>query len=164
VPCVLLLARANSIPQFIGVLLIGLVSTNITIGAISHDSLLNQYQRQTNYIEDGKDIKAIIGDASPVLYLHDGTINFILHNKSYIREFYPLPIQRGQSYWRVKAAPNYKEAISRVAQFDGDYIVVKYMWFKPELHGLQEMIDTQFTEVPLPNEKRTRLYKRNTKS
>lgn len=160
IPCILLLAKTQQPRLFLWTLIIGLITTNISILGFDHESLHYQLQRQNKIIQDGKAIRSVVSDAEPILYLYDGTLNYIVHNKSYLREFYPLPIQRSQSYWRVKESQKYKDTVALAQQFDGPYIVIKHLWFRPERHDLEKKIQDEYAQVNIDSSPATKLFKR----
>lgn len=160
IPCILLLAKTQQPRLFVWTLIIGLITTNISIFRFDHESLHHQLQRQNKIIQDGKAIRSVVSDAEPILYLYDGTLNYIVHNKSYLREFYPLPIQRSQSYWRVKESQKYKDTVALAKQFDGPYIVIKHLWFRPERHGLEKKLQDNYVQVNIETSSATKLFKR----
>lgn len=160
IPCSLVLFFWNPQKSLTWTLALGLFASSVTIDAMDHTGFLYRYARATSLIETGKEIQRIIGDDAPILYLHDGTINFQVHNKSYIREFYPLPIQRSQSYWRVKETDNYTQTLNTVKQFDGPYIVVKNKWFRLDLHGLEDKLNTEYEPINVLDQTHTLLFKK----
>lgn len=64
----------------------------------------------------------------PVLYLDDGTGAYMLGADSYLKYFFPLPIQRITDDSKYRDAECRLETLRRIEQYRGKYIVVNGEW------------------------------------
>lgn len=64
-----------------------------------------------------------------VLFLDDGTGAFFFSNKSYLRYFYPLPLQRAEKGDNLVNMPVHIITKNKALSFDGDYITLQRQWF-----------------------------------
>lgn len=82
------------------------------------------------------------------LYLDDGCGAYVLGNRSWLDEYYPLPIQRiteGSKYENLEC---HTRALTKALRYDGKYVVVFADWIfgadKKRNKALQEKICTEY--------------------
>ncbi len=68
-------------------------------------------------------------DSDEVLYLDAGLGAFIFTNKSYLRYFYPLPLQRIGDKDSFAKTKTYKDVKEKVMKYNGKYITLDDKWF-----------------------------------
>ncbi|MBR6842247.1 MAG: hypothetical protein IKM77_08135 [Prevotella sp.] len=83
--------------------------------------------------EDNKTKKGIyvgckIGNGE-ILYLDAGSGAFTFNNKSYLRYFYPLPLQRIDAEDPFTETDTYKKVKQKVMDYQGEYITISPDWF-----------------------------------
>ena len=75
----------------------------------------------------GSTLRSKYSKQQDVLFLTDGQINYFYREKSYLRYFAPLPVQR--SGFKLKNQGVYKETISKILTYNGDVILLQPQWF-----------------------------------
>ena len=68
-------------------------------------------------------------DAETVLYLDDGAGGYVIGKKSYLRYFYPLPLQRARYNPKITYSDFYKSQEKLVLSYKGKYIFANENWF-----------------------------------
>lgn len=111
-------------------------------------------QFQQNYVEEMADVcqkadeEFQLSDEEEILYLGFGHQCFFIHAKSYLRYYYPLPLERAQKNETIRTLDVYAKTLEKTLNYTGDYILIEPYWFGyqlfPELH---EKIDAEYTEV-----------------
>lgn len=81
---------------------------------------LNQ---QLDFITDGS------LESNPILHLNDGSGIIWIKNQSYLRYFYPLPIQRIEDNSIFTTHETYKSTKNKLLAYQGNWIVLDSMWF-----------------------------------
>lgn len=82
---------------------------------------------------------------SAVLYLTDGAVNYFYREKSYLRYFYPLPLQRAKDFPELKNETIYNETLKKVLNYNEDLIVLQSNWFLLEVYPeLKEKIENNY--------------------
>lgn len=82
------------------------------------------------YAETQKIIADLNIDKTQVaMYLDDGGGAYYLGNKSYLDEYYPLPLQRIGPNSKYKNISSRVKALDKALKFDGKYILVYDSWF-----------------------------------
>jgi len=122
--------RGHDGPRYSSVLVAGfLLLSVVTVSPISgfEDSSPAEWR------EDTRELDALFSDiqeetdistSSTVLYLADGTPTYYLGAKSYLRYYYPLPVQRAQYDDTLRETEIYRTTYSKVLAYDGRYILV----------------------------------------
>ena len=82
------------------------------------------YKVNKNYIERMK-----IDKKEQILYLDGGMSTYILGNKSYLEEHFPLSLQRITEGSPFENSKVHIEALERVLKYNGKYIVLNRVWF-----------------------------------
>ena len=83
-----------------------------------------------------------------VLFLTEGGINYFLPNPSYVKYFYPLPLQRVGLNPNLKEIEVYQNTLKSFLNYKGNYIVWQPDWFKLELFPLlNEYIFQNYEEI-----------------
>jgi len=88
----------------------------------------NSYIKLTNAVYAQK-ITLPIPDSEEVLFLDDGVGSYLLGNKSYLAEYYPLPLQRIAEGSENSKRTFYRKAFERATNYEGEYISVYENWF-----------------------------------
>lgn len=68
-------------------------------------------------------------DSKDVLFLDGGQGAFVFNNKSYLRYFYPLPLQRVSDDDPFTQTDTYKKVKSKVLAYHGEYLTLAEEWF-----------------------------------
>ena len=102
---------------------------------LSSVSYINLYEKKTyanysrrNMIENELYVGCKLGNDS-VLFLDDGTGAFYFSNKSYLRYFYPLPLQRISKKDPFAKMPTYIDTKKKALSYNGEYLILKKTWF-----------------------------------
>jgi hypothetical protein len=86
--------------------------------------------------------------ADPILFLSSGTINYWLKNPSYLKYFYPLPLQRVIYNSNLRLSKIYLSQLERASSFDGKFIIHEKPWFSLEaISPMQLLISQKYYEV-----------------
>jgi hypothetical protein len=83
-------------------------------------------------------IKKLVPNDKSVLFLTDGVINFYVNNYSACYEFYPITINRLlPKYPNIpsKLKTRYKDILSCIQNFDGNYILIQTNWFPKRFYN-----------------------------
>lgn len=96
--------------------------------------------------EKGYPIGSKLGEG-PVLFLDDGTGAFMFPNKSYLRYFYPNPLQRIGEGNEFRNSETYKKVKRRVMSYDGEYITVVDWFYKNGNEDIKEKIAKEYNLV-----------------
>ncbi len=95
----------------------------------------NIYQRRyfaeiqkSNYEKYGYYVGCELGKDS-VMYLDCGIGAFMFSNKSYLKYFYPLPLERIKATDEFAQTTTYKETKKKAMEYSGEYIVLQEAWF-----------------------------------
>lgn len=92
--------------------------------------------------------KEITNPKEEVLFLTEGGINYFLPNPSYVKYFYPLPLQRVGLNPNLKEIEVYQNTLKSFLNYKGNYIVWQPDWFKLELFPLlNEYIFQNYEEI-----------------
>ncbi len=111
------------------------------IGNIECNSLL--------YTNDNRNVLSQIDDDETVMYLDDGTGAYLIQNKSYLNEYYPLPIQRIYEGSKYEELESHTRALNKALDFNGRYVCVYAEWMFGESKNvlLQEKIKKEYNEM-----------------
>lgn len=83
-----------------------------------------------------------------MLFLSDGQINFFIQPQSYLRYFYPLPLQRSSKYPKLKESVIYIETLQKVLEYSGQYIWWDDYWFPlAYFPDLQKKVSVEYEPV-----------------
>lgn len=69
-----------------------------------------------------------LGNGS-IMFLDGGYGSFYFSNKSYLRYFYPLPLQRTRTKDKFYQMPLYREVKQKALSYTGEYITLNQEWF-----------------------------------
>jgi len=138
--------------------LVFLVFSYIVNGSSISASAIRSNMEYNQFLNETKIQNASIGGSlgnECILYLDGGLGSFCLNNKSYLRYFYPLPIQRidesGSEFVHTKT---FVSVIKDINSFDKQYITLDYNWFfrypHPDVENLLKEKYTNVQEVKLP--------------
>lgn len=83
-----------------------------------------------------------------ILYLDSGLGAYYLGNKSYLKEYYPLPLQRISEKSLLTNKPYYQIAKQRSMQFKGKYIIIDKNWFLKygNNNAIMNKIDSEYIQ------------------
>lgn len=84
------------------------------------------------YSYDNIEILETIDKDESILYLDDGMGAYMIKNKSYLKEFYPLPIQRIYEGSGNEDLESHVKALDRALNYSGKYISVYEKWIFSE--------------------------------
>lgn len=96
--------------------------------------------------EKGYPIGSKLGEG-PVLFLDDGTGAFMFPNQSYLRYFYPNPLQRIGEGDEFRNSETYKTVKNRVMNYDGEYITVVDWFYKNGNEDIKEKIEKEYNLI-----------------
>lgn len=71
----------------------------------------------------------VLGDGDSILTLDAGVSHLWMSNTSYLRYFYPLPLQRITDDSEFKTSKTYKSTKEKVMNYTGMYIVIDSAWY-----------------------------------
>lgn len=87
----------------------------------------------------------ILPQNEEILFLSDGTPNYFILNKSYLRYFYPLPLQRVENNSTIIETDIYQETLNKLLQYKGNYILLQPNWFNLNLHpSIKQKIENEY--------------------
>lgn len=120
--------------------------TSISASAIRSNIEYNKFLNTTTIQDEA--IGDCISDDS-ILYLDDGSSSYFCRNISYLRYFYPLPIQRideqTSAFVKTSTFTNVKKLINA---YDNTYIFLNEGWFFNYQHkDISEMLNSRFIKV-----------------
>ncbi len=84
---------------------------------------------QDDYIEKYLAEKECELGKDSVMYLDCGIGAFMFSNKSYLKYFYPLPLERIKATDEFAQTTTYKETKKKAMEYSGEYIVLQEAWF-----------------------------------
>lgn len=92
--------------------------------------------------------------ASSILFLADGTVNYYIRNKSHLRHFLPLPIQRAEGNAKLKNSDVYKNVLAQALAYQGEYIIWDPKWFPLQtVPTLYEKLIDEYDSMSDPGER-----------
>lgn len=100
------------------ILFISITSSNVK----TYISLLEKAYSQDTWVKD------FIGE-NEMLYLDDGAGAYIIGAKSYLKYFFPLPVQRIDDASKYSDIKCRKETLEKIHSYNGQYISVYDSWF-----------------------------------
>lgn len=132
--------------------LILLIACYVYITSISAISLPNKHtvadtKRMIELnTKEGFPIGAMLGNGE-ILYLDDGTGAFLFSNKSYLRYFYPLPIQRIAEDEAFAQSETYISTYKKLLSYTGEYIVYDDEYMGRTKHPqIEQLISDNYTK------------------
>lgn len=97
--------------------------------------------------EMGYSINQQLGKGT-ILRLDSGFSPIWFNNKSYLRHFYPLPIQRIEESSSISKSDHFIEEKNKLLEYSGDYIILDSLWFFGYPHKeVKEWIDNNYETV-----------------
>ena len=96
----------------------------------NEESFISSYRFNASILSSSEKIKHVIPIQETILLLSGGEITFFIHNQSYLREPYPLPIQRAQIYPEVAFSPLHLAAVHKALAYQGRYVILQKNWFR----------------------------------
>lgn len=87
--------------------------------------------------------------SDPVLYLDDGTGAYILGAKSYLKYFFPLPVQRISEDSEYKNRACRLDSLEQIEEYTGEYVTVyeKWMFSNGRNEKIKEKIENDYEIV-----------------
>ena len=83
-----------------------------------------------------------------ILFLTSGKASYFIKTKSYLRQTYPLSLQRVDVNPAIKKTKSYHTALNRSLNYSGDYIIIDREWFNLEIiHTLDDKIKAEYELV-----------------
>lgn len=83
-----------------------------------------------------------------VLSLTNGFFNYFIQTKSYLRYYFPLPVQAIVNNPKLPAEPIYSEVCNEILKYNGKYIVLDKNWFQLNyVLGLREKLNREYTLI-----------------
>jgi hypothetical protein len=108
---------------------------------------LQEYQPRINVLQQ-IDQEFHLSNEPEILFLGDGLASYIIHAKSYLRYFYPLPLQRAQYNPKLIQTEVYQETLNAALNYQGKYIYLEPSWFDLDsLPAIKSKIDTEYEIV-----------------
>lgn len=118
------------------------------------------FHEQKNYADvrfktyTGITSKGYLDPSEQVLYLSDGSLNFYIRNKSYLRHFYPLATQRLEHYEfykkndKLRNSKIYKDQVKAITGYNGRLIIHQPHWYNiNSLPEIKAAIEERFEVI-----------------
>jgi len=135
----------NNIGAYILVLLMFTVTSNNSL--LSHSYRGSQKTIKETLIKNSENsiqINESLGEG-PILRLDAGVSPIWINNESYLRHFFPLPIQRTDEESSFAKSNTFIEEKEKILKYQGDYIVIDTSWFFCLPHKeITEMINNNY--------------------
>lgn len=131
-----------------GLLLVTFVvnGSAISASAIRSNIEYNKFLKESTI--QGKAIGESISDDS-ILYLDGGSSSYFCRNVSYLRYFYPLPIQRiDEQTSSFVNTSTFTDVMGQIQAYDNTYILINEGWFFMYPHQvISVMLNNRFVQV-----------------
>lgn len=135
----------------INILMPILIGATIYVSYVSvfSDNFMGNIKCNKKMYETNKEILAEINDSEMVMYLDDGFGAYMITNKSYLEEHYPLPIQRIYEESEHENLECHIRTLEKALAYDGKYISVYEKWIFGENKNiaLQKKISEEYEEI-----------------
>ena len=83
-----------------------------------------------------------------ILYLNDGYITYYMEAKSYLKYYFPLPLQRSVTRKKLRDSEIYTSTLSKTLEYDGEYILLQERWLSlDDFPELQAKIEKEYDTV-----------------
>ena len=111
-----------------------------------YSKLVEYEQRKQTYLQIDSEYK--LSDEPEVLYLGNGIVNYFIRSKSYLRYFFPLPVQRVKTNGHLINTDLHREQYQAILDYQGNYIYAEPHWFGLELWPeFQGKVDREYEIV-----------------
>lgn len=83
-----------------------------------------------------------------MLFLSDGTANYVIRCRSYLRYFFPLPLQRAQFNEALRGSAVYRQQLAAALAYRGEYVYLEPDWFDLDRHpALKRKLAAEYEAV-----------------
>ena len=133
------------IPAIIG------ITVYISFISIFSDNFIDYVKYNKEMYANNKNIISIIQRNDSIMYLDDGLGAYLINDKSYLKEYYPLPLQRIYEGSKHIEAECHKRALKKALSYQGEYISLYETWMFGEKRNrnleLQNKIEKEYNPI-----------------